>query len=294
MADHDEKIDLVEDVELTREPISIEEQPVTPIEKIADRDIKKIDLVEEEIFPEKMEPAKEIPVTDKKLEIIEDEVDQEAAPAEIALERPEEYFEPKRIEDYDTKEEEEEEEALTDYERFIDEEMEESLPGVIAKEIPEEPEMVRKIPKKPAVLRERDDRKRPVRPKEAREIEGPPAREEAREELVISPRAERVVPSKRAPGVVKDACDETCPLVKEQKERIIRKLKERQRVVDHYYLTKGFSYFEDVCTCSLACMVYSLGRDPFVRSIFASLTLFAIGLKLCSELDAWEMPSRVS
>ncbi|EZA61686.1 hypothetical protein X777_09307 [Ooceraea biroi] len=190
--------------------------------------------------------------------------------------------------------------------------MEESLPGVIAKEIPEEPEMVRKIPKKPAVLRERDDRKRPVRPKEAREIEGPPAREEAREELVISPRAERVVPSKRAPGVVKDACDETCPLVKEQKgeqlayfqeetsilfvsrKRIIRKLKERQRVVDHYYLTKGFSYFEDVCTCSLACMVYSLGRDPFVRSIFASLTLFAIGLKLCSELDAWEMPSRVS
>lgn len=76
-------------------------------------------------------------------------------------------------------------------------------------------------------------------------------------------------------------------------ERIMRKLKIRELVVDHYYL-KGFSYFEDVCTCSLACMVYTLSRDPFVKSIFASLALFAVGLKLCSELDAWEMPSRVS
>lgn len=77
-------------------------------------------------------------------------------------------------------------------------------------------------------------------------------------------------------------------------ERIMRKLKIRQRIVDHYYLTKGFSYFEDVCTCSLACMVYTLSRDPFVKSIFASLALFAVGLKLCSELDAWEMPNRIS
>jgi len=74
----------------------------------------------------------------------------------------------------------------------------------------------------------------------------------------------------------------------------MRKLKIRQQVVDRYYLTKGFSYFEDVCTCSLACMMYTLSRDPFVKKIFASLALFTVGLKLCSELNAWEIPSRVS
>ncbi|XP_014477355.1 PREDICTED: uncharacterized protein LOC106745882 [Dinoponera quadriceps] len=77
-------------------------------------------------------------------------------------------------------------------------------------------------------------------------------------------------------------------------ERVMRKLEARQRIVDHYYLTRGFSYLEDVCTCSLACVLYTLSRDQFVRSVFASLALFAVGLKLCSELDAWEMPSRVS
>lgn len=124
---------------------------------------------------------------------------------------------------------------------------------------------------------EKIDRDRPVREPEERQEEVPE-------------KVNRIVSRK---PVTADVCDETCPLVKEQKERFIRKLKERQRIVDHYYLTKGFSYFEDVCTCSLACMVYTLSRDPFVRSVFASLALFAVGLKLCCELDAWEMPNRV-
>ncbi|EFN74885.1 hypothetical protein EAG_04107 [Camponotus floridanus] len=125
------------------------------------------------------------------------------------------------------------------------------------------------------------------------------------EEEEVPTKVKRIVSRK---PVTADVCDETCPLVKKQKgelayfqekknfiqERFMRKLKERQRVVDYYYLTKGFNYFEDVCTCSLACMVYTLSRDPFMRSVFASLALFAVGLKLCSELDAWEMPNRVS
>lgn len=77
-------------------------------------------------------------------------------------------------------------------------------------------------------------------------------------------------------------------------ERITHELKERQRVVDHYYPTESFDYFGNVCKCSLACVLYNLRRDRFVRSILASLALFAVGLKLCSELDAWEMPSPVS
>ncbi|KOX79168.1 hypothetical protein WN51_07170 [Melipona quadrifasciata] len=77
-------------------------------------------------------------------------------------------------------------------------------------------------------------------------------------------------------------------------ESRIRKLEERQRVVDHYLLTKGSSYFEDVCTCSLSCIIHALKNDPFIRSILASAALFALGLKLCTELDAWYLPTRFS
>ncbi|XP_067207333.1 probable inactive protein kinase DDB_G0270444 isoform X2 [Linepithema humile] len=273
----DKKIDLVEEKELVQEAAIIQEPTVIRTEKIAERDDKKIDLIEE----------KEVPVAIKELEI------DRAAPAEIDLEpsvEAEEYFElEKRVKP------DEGEETLTDYEKFIDEELQEALPAVIAKEIPEEPREVRReISKDAAALYEEIDRERAVRP--PREREATTAIPEEREEITIrtapanSTRAKRIV-SRRA---AQDACDETCPLVKEQKEHIMRKLKEQQRIIDHYYLTKGFSYFEDVCTCSLACMVYTLSRDPFVRSIFASLALFAVGLKLCSELDAWEMPSRVS
>lgn len=78
-----------------------------------------------------------------------------------------------RIKDDDIKKEEEEE-ALTDYERFIEEEVGELLPAVVA--------------------------------------------EEAREDLVIPATVERVVPSKPTPEAMEeDACDETCPIIKEQK-----------------------------------------------------------------------------
>lgn len=89
-----------------------------------------------------------------------------------------------------------EEEESTDYEKFIDEELQESLPAGIAREIPEEPRAVRReISRNAATLYERIDRERPVRP--ALEIT----------ERIVSP----------VPVVIEDACDETCPLVKEQK-----------------------------------------------------------------------------
>lgn len=118
-----------------------------------------------------------------------------------------------RVEDADAKREENaEEEALTDYERFIQEELEESLSVVTAEKIPEEPKVIRELPKPAPVPREKANRKRPVRPVPKREVREVTAavREETRED-VISPGEER------APEVVNGACDETCPLVKEQK-----------------------------------------------------------------------------
>ncbi|XP_026671622.1 collagen alpha-1(IV) chain-like [Ceratina calcarata] len=90
-----------------------------------------------------------------------------------------------------------------------------------------------------------------------------------------------------------DECDPHCPRRISRKERL-RRLDERQRIVDDYLLNKGFGYFDDVCTCSLSCVIRALRDDTFVRSILASALLFTLGLKLCEELDAWYMPSRSS
>lgn len=59
-------------------------------------------------------------------------------------------------------EEEEENEGVTDYDRFIDEEMKKSLPAAIAREISEEPNMAR---------REVYERTVPEPPREAAEVE---------------------------------------------------------------------------------------------------------------------------
>ncbi|XP_011054473.1 PREDICTED: uncharacterized protein LOC105146114 [Acromyrmex echinatior] len=229
----------------------------------------------------------------EKPEIIENEIEQAPGP-KIELEPSrelEEHFMPEEPMEYD-----EEEEGKTEYEQYIDEELQEILPAVIAREIPEEPRAVRtEISRNAATLYEKIDHERPVRPPREREaVTAMPEERPVREEVSVRRALENSRLAEQIVLPAEDACEETCPLVKEQKERIMRKLKMRQRIVDHYYLTKGFNYFEDVCTCSLACMVYTLSRDPFVKSIFASFALFAIGLKLCSELDAWEMPNRIS
>ncbi|XP_012061069.1 PREDICTED: titin-like [Atta cephalotes] len=293
ITDRNGKIDLnTEEEKIDREPVIVQKEiTVSPIERITDRN-GKIDFVEEkDLIVEGIaeEPIKEVPI--KKPEIIKDEIEQAPEP-KIELEPSRELEEhlPEEPVEYD-----EEEEGKIDYEQYIDEELQEILPTVIAREIPEQPRAMCTKTCRYAATYEKIDRERPVRPPREREAvtampEERPVREEVSVKRTPEKLAEQIVSRKPA----EDACEETCPLVKKQKERIMRKLKMRQRVVDHYYLTKGFSYFEDICTCSLACMVYTLSRDPFVKSIFASFALFAIGLKLCSELDAWEMPNRVS
>ncbi|XP_020292203.1 titin-like isoform X2 [Pseudomyrmex gracilis] len=282
----DRKIDLVEEEELIEELKKLPE-PITHIEKILDRNDKKIDSIEEKEFveePKKLpiivpsekkanhdtnDVIKEKKISDNKTvaispnkvsvaieepEIIKNEISREAE--EIKLETPRELKEHLKPEEPVKDSQPEERLSLpTDYEKFIDEEYRKVLPRKKSPELQREEVTV--------------SDKRAVKEVNAR-------------------RAERIV------SPAEDACDETCPLIQKQKELIARKLEERQRIVDNYYLTKGFSYFEEVCTCSLACVIYNLSRDSFVKSIFASLALFAVGLKLCSELDAWEMPSRIS
>lgn len=140
------------------------------------------------------------------------------------------------------KEGEEEEESITDgrteYEQFIDEELQESLPALIAREIPEEPRAVRReISRNAATLYKKIDRERPVRPPSEREAvtampEERPVREEvsARRALEYSTITERIVSHK--PAVAEDVCEETCPLVKEQKGK---QLAYFQKKTQHYH-----------------------------------------------------------
>ncbi|XP_066594842.1 uncharacterized protein [Prorops nasuta] len=81
-------------------------------------------------------------------------------------------------------------------------------------------------------------------------------------------------------------CEDRCPLNRTKGEKA-KKMGEKQRQMDHYYVTKGFRYFDDVCFCSFGCVMYHLKNDPLVKSIICSATLFAIGVKLTLELDGW-------
>ncbi|XP_024938709.1 uncharacterized protein LOC112494052 [Cephus cinctus] len=97
----------------------------------------------------------------------------------------------------------------------------------------------------------------------------------------------RSIPQRHSP------CDPECPL-KRYKELIKRRTEEKQRKLDRYLIRKGFNYFDNLCTCSVICLFNQLSRDPFVRSLIQSALLFTVGLKLCSELYAWEIPSRAT
>lgn len=128
-----------------------------------------------------------------------------------------------------------EEESITDYEKFIDEELQESLPVVIAREIPEEPKAVRReISRNATTLNKRIDRERPVRPPMEREAvtampEERSVEEEvsARRALGNSPITERIVSRKPA----EDVCEETnCPL-KEQKGKQLAYFRGRNSIL---------------------------------------------------------------
>lgn len=125
-----------------------------------------------------------------------------------------------------------EEEAITDYEKFIDEELQEVLPALIAKEIPEEPRaMPREIPRNAADLSEKIDR--PARP--SREPE------EARptEEEVISAKVKRISPRK---PITVDVCDDTCPLLKEQKGELLAYFSGREEKRQYCRLPRSIDF----------------------------------------------------
>ncbi|XP_032673023.1 probable serine/threonine-protein kinase kinX [Odontomachus brunneus] len=298
----------VQEPRAIQETLVVEQPIVIPTDYVDDQ-IEVAETRKPVVDETIIERTNQIPVTNEKAEAIETEIiDQTITPAKFALEQKVDVADVDVVEvetrlpqDAPTRQRREKEED-DDYGEFIDEELQKSLPTATAKQIAEEEE--EEVEEVKTVRRE----KIPIRDVEVdrKEFTGPSVPErfdrvevEDRIETPVALTMEDVSRepdrvSAPAPAIAEDVCDDTCPLINQQKERIMRKLEERQRIVDHYYLTKGFSYFEDVCTCSLACVLYTLSRDQFVRSIFASLALFAVGLKLCSELDAWEMPSRVS
>ncbi|KAK0087987.1 hypothetical protein PV325_013536 [Microctonus aethiopoides] len=81
-------------------------------------------------------------------------------------------------------------------------------------------------------------------------------------------------------------CESSCP-----KQTRLDKLREkRQARLDRYILNKGFNYFEDVCHCSLKCLMVQICLDPFIKKTIISATFFFLGIKLCFELDSWYIP----
>lgn len=109
-----------------------------------------------------------------------------------------------------------EEDALTDYDRFIDEELQKSLPAVIAKEIPDEPKEVHR-----EIFYKKTDREEPAEPSKEQDMitaitEKPPARTEVLARRRASPTRPLEITSREPvgapiPAVSEDVSDETCP-----------------------------------------------------------------------------------
>ena len=126
----------------------------------------------------------------------------------------------------------EEEEGKIDYEQYIDEELQEILPTVIAREIPEQPRAMCTKTCRYAATYEKIDRERPVRPPREREAvtampEERPVREEVSVKRTPEKLAEQIVSRKPA----EDACEETCPLVKKQLLLSVIKIEIKSKLV---------------------------------------------------------------
>lgn len=78
-------------------------------------------------------------------------------------------------------------------------------------------------------------------------------------------------------------CDSDC----HRQEWLGRQRERKQAEMDDYLLRKGFRYFDDMCKCSLRCIMSQMYVDPFVRNIAFSTVGFALGVKLCWELDGF-------
>ncbi|XP_011304787.1 transcriptional regulator ATRX homolog isoform X2 [Fopius arisanus] len=78
-------------------------------------------------------------------------------------------------------------------------------------------------------------------------------------------------------------CDSNC----RRKQWFERQRERRQAEMDDYLLRKGFRYFDDMCKCSLKCIMAQMCGDPFVRNFAFSTVGFLLGMKLCWELDGF-------
>ncbi|XP_063995580.1 uncharacterized protein LOC135172951 [Diachasmimorpha longicaudata] len=78
-------------------------------------------------------------------------------------------------------------------------------------------------------------------------------------------------------------CDSQC----HRKMWLERQREKKQAEIDNYMLRKGFRYFDDICKCSLKCIMSQMCVDPFMRNIAFSTVGFFVGIKLCWELDGF-------
>lgn len=128
--------------------------------------------------------------------------------------------------------------------------------------------MRREISRNAATLYERIDRERPVRPPSEREAvtampEEQPVREEvsARRVLENSTITEQIV--SRKPAVAEDVCEETCPLVKEQKGKQLAYFQEKTQYCRIVLIFPS----RDICIYTRIYMYISLhstNRDSFL------------------------------
>ncbi|KAG8038890.1 hypothetical protein G9C98_003197 [Cotesia typhae] len=81
-------------------------------------------------------------------------------------------------------------------------------------------------------------------------------------------------------------CDSSCP-----KQALLDQERERhQEEVDKYLLHGGLRYFDDLCHCSLKCLLTQICGDKFIQKTASSTAFFLLGIKLCFELEAWYIP----
>ncbi|XP_057318814.1 uncharacterized protein LOC130663551 [Microplitis mediator] len=81
-------------------------------------------------------------------------------------------------------------------------------------------------------------------------------------------------------------CDSSCP----KQAKLDEERERHQEAVDKFLLHGGLRYFDDLCHCSLKCLLTQICGDQFVRKTASSTIFFILGVKLCFELEAWYIP----
>ncbi|XP_051167664.1 uncharacterized protein LOC127285606 [Leptopilina boulardi] len=83
-------------------------------------------------------------------------------------------------------------------------------------------------------------------------------------------------------------CSSECSSKKLKGETI----KRRQKEPDDYRPNKGI--FDDLCNCSSLCLVKQLWAETHIRKFIVSVALLGVGIKLCYDLDGFQIPDKLS